>query len=158
MWTADDEIESISRSMDAIFSGTFNMVDRLFDLQERSLRPLFRIQVNDEVRVTVDLPGVKQENLKVTCTEQALTVEAKMSKPVRLRVGGAYQQVEEFERYSATISLPVRVDPKKAKAKINNGRLLVSAPLLSVPRSIKLRALPKKAEKKGRARPRKRVS
>ncbi len=79
-----------------------------------------------EVAVTFDLPYVRKEDISLTSTEETLSVDAKMKKPVTMKLGGSIQRHFQFEKYSKKIRLPLRVDPNNAKARFRNGRLVVS--------------------------------
>ena len=146
MWKDDDEeeergsldlVDEITRNIEEIFSGFH---DSLFDVAERSLKPLYRIETTEEnVRVSFDLPFVaKREDLSLTATEKTLSIEAKTSRPVSMMVGGPYQKRVEFVRYCATIKLPTRVNPDKAKAKFRNGILAVEFPSSKTSRPVRI--------------------
>lgn len=126
----DDDFESAqmlneaARSFDEFFAGFH---DSLFDINERSLKPLYKIEVSEDcVRVLFDLPFVgAKEDLSISATDDTLSVEAKMKRPVSMMVGGPYQRNVEFDKYAKKIRLPVRVNPNDAKARFQNGILLV---------------------------------
>jgi len=141
MWEdEDDEAERGETSIDRFFSRVFAEIDNpLFDLQSRSLKPLFRVEITDEfVVVALDLPGVKKKDIEITCTEEVVSVEAGMSKPAALRASGASKKPTTFVRYSKRIRLPVRVDPNKASAKYRNGMVVVKLPILRTGKAIKI--------------------
>lgn len=101
----------------------------LFDLESRSLRPLCRIEAGQAgVTVTFDLPYVEKKDIALTSTENTVEIEAKMRKPVTIRVGGSVQRRVLFQRYTTRVSLPVSVDPEKARATFRNGLLRVKFP------------------------------
>jgi len=101
----------------------------LFDVKSKSLRPLFRIEETDEaVTVTLDLPRVEKKDISLTSTVDTLGVEAKMRRPIKLRVGGVVQKHVIFERYTGHFTLPSRVDPERANATFRNGLLKVKFP------------------------------
>ena len=130
------ENEILTR-IEEFFSGFHHS---LFDVNERELKPLYKIEVKeDEIRVFVDLPFVESKrNLTLSSTGQTLVVEAKTRKPVSLMVGGPYQRRFEFQKYCAAIELPRRVNPSRAKAKFNNGILVVTFPLVKSSRMLKI--------------------
>lgn len=109
----------------------FGEMESLFDEESKCLRPLYRIEAtDDEVVVTFDLPCVDtREDIELTSTEDSLSIEAKIRRPVTLRVGGPFQRQMEFERFSKKIRLPSRVDPNRALARFRNGILTVRFPL-----------------------------
>jgi len=123
-----DLFEEMERRVNAIIHQTISgMHNRLFDIESKSLKPLFKIEVSDEqVMVTFDLPYVRKEDISLTSTEDALSIEAKMRKPISMKLGGSMQRHFQFEKYSKKIALPVRVDPKDASAAFRNGLLIVT--------------------------------
>ena len=138
-----DEIEESGRLGDAL-DGFFlralaGIQSTLFDLESKSLRPLSRLDLDDKtVTVTFDLPHVNKKDLSIHATEDALTVEAKMRKPVAVRVRTAHGHAIVFERYSERVLLPSRVVPSKAKAKFANGILVVKIPRARPSKAIKI--------------------
>jgi HSP20 family molecular chaperone IbpA len=138
-----DEIEEFDRvgeSFDGFFMRALAGVQStLFDLESRSLRPLCRLDMDDKtVTASFDLPQVNKKDLAISATEDALTVEAKMRKPVALRVRTAHRRSIMFEKYSERVLLPARVVPSKAKAKFANGILVVKIPRARPSKAIKI--------------------
>jgi HSP20 family protein len=125
----------VQKNFEEAFSGFYSS---LFDISERSLKPLYRIEVNESrVLVIFDFPFVeKKEDLSIEATEKTLTVSAKMKRPISMLVGGPYQRNFEFDKYSQKIILPVTVDPTKAKAKFRGGLLRVEFPFQSTSKTI----------------------
>ena len=137
MWEEDDKDESGSVGIGGpaalrsfIEDAIFGEERPLFNLKSKSLRPLCRIEANEEaVTVTFDLPYVERKDITVTSTENTLNVEAKMRKAITLRVGGSVQKHVQFERYTRRVRLPTRVEPERAKATFRNGLLRVKFPI-----------------------------
>lgn len=128
MWEDDyDPFEEMDRRIHAILRQAVSGAhSELFDIDSKSLKPLYRIEVRDDhVTVTFDLPYVRKEDISLTSTEDVLSIEAKMRKPVTLKLGGSIQRHFEFERFSKKIRLPARVDTEGARAKFHNGMLVV---------------------------------
>ena len=75
--------------------------------------PLFDIvDEGDKLRVSIELPGVSKENIRVSATEDSLTVEAK----------------GKDRAYYREISLPAIVEPKEARSTYADGLLEVLLP------------------------------
>jgi HSP20 family protein len=133
MWE-DDEleiIEEIEKSVDTIFEEAFSSsVDWLFDVKRNVVKPLFMVEVRDtELIVRFDLPGVEKEEIRLSASEDTLSVEAKMKKPISLMVGGSLQKTVQFEKYAKKIRLPVRIEPDQGTAKVSRGMLTIRFPL-----------------------------
>ncbi|MDG6983791.1 MAG: Hsp20/alpha crystallin family protein [Nitrososphaerota archaeon] len=77
-----------------------------------------------EVRVIVEMPGVKKEDINVTVDERTMVIS-----------------VDSGDRgYHKELELPAAVDPKGAKSAYNNGILEVTVPLKSAGKGgVKLR-------------------
>jgi HSP20 family protein len=133
MWEDDesDLFDKIERGIDEIFQEAYSSsVNWLFDLEKKSVKPLFKIDVGDhELVVTIDLPGVDKKDISLSATEDALSIEAKMKKPIWLMVGGSFQELVEFEKYTRKIRLPVKIEPDKARARVVRGILAIRFPL-----------------------------
>ncbi|OYT46317.1 Hsp20/alpha crystallin family protein [Candidatus Bathyarchaeota archaeon] len=68
------------------------------------------ITTDGEVKVIAELPGVEKKDIKLHCTEDTLTISVDV--PQR--------------KYYKKVELPVKVEPKKAKASYKNGVLEVT--------------------------------
>jgi len=70
------------------------------------------VNTNGEIKVIIELPGVAKEDIKLSGTEDKLTIS-----------------VEAPERkYFKEIEVPAKIDPKKAKTSYKNGVLEVTLP------------------------------
>ncbi|RLF17445.1 MAG: hypothetical protein DRJ66_00805 [Thermoprotei archaeon] len=112
-------------------------IERYFELEQpmwcyetRSLEPLFTItETEEELIVTFDLPMVDKDSIKINATEESLEVEAKLRRAVP---GPRYLGSEVcFEKFRKTIRLPVKVDPRGARARYKDGILEIRFPKLS---------------------------
>lgn len=65
--------------------------------------------VDDEVRIVADLPGVEKENIELECDGKTLTISAR----------------SDHREYDERVSLPRRVNEHTASATYNNGVLEV---------------------------------
>jgi len=133
MWEDDesDLFDEIEREVEEIFEEAYSSsVNWLFDLENKSVKPLFRVDVGDnELLVTIDLPGVDKKDISLSATQDALSIEAKMKTPISLMVGGSVQELVEFEKYTRKIKLPVKIEPDKARARVVRGVLAIRFPL-----------------------------
>lgn len=125
-----DEFENFGEGIESLFSDTFGVsAGSLFDLGSRSLRPLSNLEVSeDTVTATFDLPGVKPQDVEIVCSEDTISVDAEMARPVKLRVPSGHYEQREFFRYSKKMILPVRVDPGRGSARFRNGIVVVKLP------------------------------
>lgn len=79
--------------------------------------PLYEVKVTREgVVITMDLPGVRKEDLNISVSEDAVLVEAIS------RIGGSKV------RYKKLIRTPMPIDPDRVYATLMNGILHITAP------------------------------
>jgi HSP20 family protein len=118
-------IERLMRSLGSL--ATFEEIESF---------PVDISETENEIIVRADLPGFSKEKVSVSATENTLTIEAKHREEKKEK-GEKYYTVErKFGSFRRVISLPVEVEPEKAKARMKDGVLEV--------------ILPKKEKKKGR--------
>jgi len=85
------------------------------------------VEQGDQFVVTLDLPGVKKEDLDITLAEGALTVKGeKRVEDVPEDKGNVYRVECWKGTFQRTIGLPRTVDPAKIGAELTNGVLTIS--------------------------------
>lgn len=86
------------------------------------------VETENEFEVTVDLPGMKREEIEVEVKDGDLWISGKRAEEKEEK-GKTYHRVErrsgEFRRI---LSLPTAIDPEKVVATYDNGVLKVTAP------------------------------
>ncbi|MFQ5970142.1 MAG: Hsp20/alpha crystallin family protein [Nitrososphaerales archaeon] len=100
----------------------------LYDAENKELIPLTQItETLDDLIVRFDLPCVRKEDIDLKCTDDILTVKARMIKGCRLTPFFSSEELD-FERFRKSIRLPVAVDAKEGKASFTNGVLEIRLP------------------------------
>ena len=100
-----------------------------FDSDLCCLEPLSDIQVtNNEVIVTVDLPHVKKEDIKISTTENTIEIEAKTGKAIKFDKWSTEGYQKEFRYFHKSLRLPLKVNPEGAKASLKKGMLILTIP------------------------------
>ncbi|AEH23788.1 Hsp20/alpha crystallin family protein [Pyrococcus yayanosii] len=82
----------------------------------------------NEFVITVELPGVRKEDIKVRVTENTVYIEAQVRREKELEREGAIRVERYYSGYRRVIRLPEEVIPEKARAKYNNGVLEIRIP------------------------------
>ena len=78
--------------------------------REEERKPLIDVmETKDEVHVIAELPGVDRTDIWLDATDSRLDIKAQ----------------NDFRKYSERVELPVKVDPRSAKATYRNGVLEV---------------------------------
>jgi HSP20 family protein len=108
--------------------------DRLWD-RRRSLMGVKMPKVDvidgkDEIKVYVEAPGVKKEDLDVSMTDHTVTIKGKTSRKDETKQADYYRCEIEQGEFSRTITLPAEVEGAKVKAAFQNGMLELTIPKL----------------------------
>jgi HSP20 family protein len=110
-----------------------------WDISSHSMEPLINIEdAGSHLKVTMDLPSVKKEDIEVTVTEDMLQVKAKTCRTYSFSRWDTAQRGTEFSSFSKTISLPVKVDAKAAESKFRQGILEIMLPKKQTKKKLKV--------------------
>jgi HSP20 family protein len=116
----------------AIMRGFSEELDRLYRANAPALEawtPTVDIQQsNDDLVVTVELPGLKKEEVKVEVTDDPLIIEGERKREHKVEQEGYYRYERNFGRFYRSIPLPEGAKPDQAKAELNDGVLKISVP------------------------------
>jgi len=124
----EDMRQRIRDTVEEIFE-TFNVEKPMFDLREKCLEPLVDVQeTEDHVIVTVDLPCVDKDAIKIHATTDTLEIQANMKRSIKFSRWGTVQQEVEFQKFKKLIKLPSKVDPRRAQARFKQGILEIKLP------------------------------
>ena len=101
----------------------------MWDALEGSLEPLAQIEEEEKViKVTVDLPLVRKQDIKIRVLDDSLDVEAKLNRCITFDRWGTIQRRCEFRFFHKNIHLPASVTTTGAKATFKKGVLVVELP------------------------------
>lgn len=97
------------------------------------MKPLADVKETDEeVVVTMDLPGMDKGDVEITVTEDVLEVKAER-KTEKEETGEEFRRKERtFARFERSLKLPVEVKAEDAKASLKDGVLEVHLPKVEV--------------------------
>ena len=104
----------------------------LFDGDERT-RTYPAVDVRghaNEITVTVDLPGVKPEEVNLTVDGSDLTIEGERKKEACGEHETSYRRERRFGAFRRTIRLPFEIERDQVKARCVNGVLHITLPRL----------------------------
>lgn len=90
------------------------------------------VQVPGEgYRVLIDLPGVEKEDLEVSTVADELVVAGDRKRPVLPSGSEVVRSERGYGRFRRTLRLPAGVDPGAVRAKLEDGVLQLTLPLLT---------------------------
>jgi len=82
-----------------------------------------------QLLVHADLPGLKQEDVKVSVQEGVLSIAGERSDKHEDNRDGVYRRERSYGSFSRQIALPEGIDPESIKASFENGVLEVTMPM-----------------------------
>lgn len=83
----------------------------------------------DEIRISVEVPGIDENNLDVTINEDSVTIKGeKMQEAPQSESKSASKVERAYGSFERTIMLPARVDRDRAHASLKNGVLTIVLP------------------------------
>lgn len=75
--------------------------------------------------ITVDLPGLKKEDIKLDLSDNVLTISGERMREVQAE--GGYNE-RPFGKFERSFSMPTQVDADKIEAQFSNGVLYITLP------------------------------
>ena len=84
----------------------------------------------NEIIVTMELPGINKEDIKIRIRDNVLEISADVKKEDKYKDKNVLRMERRATKFYRRIMLPVQVDTKKAKATYNNGILEIRMPKL----------------------------
>jgi HSP20 family protein len=147
-WQPFRELSSLQDRVNRLFSEFFPEMDGDNpSLMAPGFSPRTDVyEEDDHVLLEMEIPGIQQEDLKITVENNVLTVSGERKLDER-RKQDRYQRNERFYgTFSRTFTLPATVDPDHIEANYENGVLYLTMPKKAEakPRQIKIGAPPQK--------------
>lgn len=134
-WNPLNELDTIrhqlERMMQRVWSGARPGHGRGEAGPFASLQPPVELYTPDEdtLVVTVELPGLRIEDVQVALSEDALTVSGELRREGRIDEDAYFRSERLYGRFERTIPLPYRVKDAEAQASFRHGLLTVRMPL-----------------------------
>ena len=98
------------------------------DVEKKILSPLSCLrEFGSNWILEFDLPLVNKKDIKITFSENTLSVEAKLKE---IYSEEKFGRKTKFEFFKKIITLPGKIDSKNTTAKFNSGRLTITIPKL----------------------------
>jgi HSP20 family protein len=119
------ELARLQNEVEGFFNRTFGG----FPLLGTTWAPSVDVKdVNGNLIVKADLPGVKRENVEITATDHSLTIEGSTSEELEEKKANYYRQERRSGQFVRVIPLPATVDVNKTEAKFEDGTVTITLP------------------------------
>ncbi|HEY7304888.1 MAG TPA: Hsp20/alpha crystallin family protein [Bryobacteraceae bacterium] len=118
-------MREFTREMDRAFSTSWGG-----ELPSQGWMPALEVkEVNGNLVVTAELPGIKTEDLKVEVTDDALTIQGERKQEKKEEKEGVYRSERSYGRFYRSIPLPDGAKTEQIKAQMNDGILEIKVPV-----------------------------
>jgi HSP20 family protein len=97
-------------------------------------------ETDEEIVVTAELPGIKQEEVDISIADNVLTLKGEKKEEKEVKEKNYHRIERSYGSFQRSISLPTGVDAGKAKATYKDGILCVTVPKVeeAKPKQIKI--------------------
>jgi HSP20 family protein len=91
--------------------------------------PVIDMDVDEnEIRITAEIPGVDQQDLKVELAGRQVIIRGEKKSCQESHKGDAYYSECNYGSFSRTLDLPSEIDPNRIEANFRNGVLRMRLP------------------------------
>jgi len=104
-----------------------------FGDDEAFLPALDAKESDDEIRITVELPGLEEKDVEVTLKDDVLTIQGEKRAESKREEKGSQWIERRYGSFRRAIPLPADVDSDAVKAQFKSGILTVIAPRTGKP-------------------------
>lgn len=128
-WDPFVELASLRRQMDQAFGEFFGQTPSSMAVTEGLWSPLVDIhETKDDIRLTAELPGVKQEDIQVSIVDDTLTLKGERKRETEVKQEQYHRIERGYGSFQRSILLPSVVDPNRVKATYRDGVLEIQLP------------------------------
>lgn len=85
-------------------------------------------ETDNDIRVSVELPGMDEKDVEVTLSRDALTIQGEKKEETESRKEGYFHAERHYGSFRRMVPLPREVVPDKAEATFKKGVLTVTLP------------------------------
>ena len=126
-WNPFGEVRRLQEEMNRLLNASFDTEGT--DLGPASWNPAVDIEETaDSLRVSAELPGVKQEDIHVEFENGLLSIHGERKREEETK-GRSYHRLERsFGSFTRTFRLPASVDSEKISARFEDGVLKLEMP------------------------------
>ena len=141
-WRPRRDLVSIRDEMNTLFDSFFSgWPEPRKGLLEGEWAPSVDVaETDDEITVTAELPGVKQEEVDITIADDVLTLKGEKKEEKEVKEKNYHRIERSYGSFQRSIALPTGVQADKAKATYKAGILKITVPKVeeAKPKQIKI--------------------
>ncbi len=96
------------------------------DLSLGTVPDVDMVDEGENLKVTVDLPGIKKEDIKLNVDKESITISANTRKEKEEKGKSYYYSERSSAGYYRRVQLPIPVRPESSRAKFESGSLEIT--------------------------------
>ena len=127
-WSNFGGLSTLRNEIDRLFEAPLTELARASHLLSGSAPALDIQEDKDSVVVTVELPGMKKEDINVSLVDGSLSISGERKSEEKFQNAEVYRSERFFGRFQRTVSLPTPVTAAEIKATYKDGVLTVTLP------------------------------
>ena len=124
-WEPFRELQTLQSEMNRLFNTAF---DPATTGTRGWLPPMDLFETADAFVLRADLPGMRQEDVKIEVEDNHLTLSGERARDPREGQDGFYRLERPYGAFTRTLTLPKGVDAEAITASFDNGVLEVAIP------------------------------
>ena len=124
-----DEMDKLRNELFGDFFGDFALGP--FGASEVRNEFVPRVNVTEDeknIYLSAELPGIKQEDVEISVTEDALTIKGEKKRENEEKRKNCYCSERSYGSFERVLGLPEHVDSEKAEAAYSEGVLTITLP------------------------------
>jgi HSP20 family protein len=134
-WNPSRELLNMEREFNKMFNSLSNRfgfgngdeIDREYESAVWS--PLTDIyEDQDSYVLTLDLPGIKKENVKISYVDGQLNISGERKQEKENKTGSYHRLERNYGKYFRTFALPKKIKEDKIDAEFKDGQLTINVP------------------------------
>ncbi|MCM8794342.1 MAG: Hsp20/alpha crystallin family protein [Candidatus Omnitrophica bacterium] len=123
------ELENLQKEMNRLFEHTLWPAREFIPLEKGEWLPAMDVrEEKDRILVRADLPGMKQEEIRVEVEDGALVIRGERKREAETKEGRNCRIERSYGAFLRSFTLPSSVDETKVSAVYKNGVLEVTLP------------------------------
>src|SRR5919197_342616 len=129
-WEPFREFTTLQDEMNRLFNTVFDAPapGNGGNTLRRWMPPMDLVETDDHFVLRADLPGMKEDDVKIEFEDGTLTVSGERKAEHESKHEGYYRVERAFGAFSRSLTLPQGIDPEAVTANFDNGVLEVSIP------------------------------
>ncbi len=133
-------------SLNAIQRQVNKIFDEFFDREETEsvatwVPRVDFVEMNDKYEVTVELPGLTKDNVKLEMQNDILTISGEKQQVTDKKERNIYLSERVYGSFRRSFQFPTQVEAEKVNAEFRNGLLVITVPKAEVakPKQIEIK-------------------